>query len=128
MQRWGQNLGSVGEAAAQVAKARELAEEADRVAREYEEAFRESYGQVADQGTNGELPTDPRLASEVESVRNRANQATTAEEWRGVAADASTLPTLYGYTHAADEDRLTNPRGGPNTEARADSLVARQDT
>lgn len=120
LQRWGANLKGAEDAAAEVAAKYQQAEDAA-------EAFRSTWGKVANQGEN-ELPVSNRVKADVDSITTRAKKAATAAEWRSVGADAATLPAAYQREHETDEDRLNAPRGSRARERRADVSVAEQDT
>lgn len=119
LQRWGANLHSAEDAAAEVARLYAIAEAAA-------DQYRDTIGKVSAQAET-ELPATPRMQAEVAGVHERAKTAASADSWRGVAADAATLPSIYQMEHAADEDRLRAPRNSRVAEKRADVATAEQD-
>lgn len=119
LQRWGRNLEGLDEYASEVASAFARAEEAA-------EKYRQVARKISEQAGT-ELPASPRLIAEVESVAERSQHATSADDWKAVAADAGTLPTLYRMEHETDEDRMNNPRVSHQAEMRADVSSALQD-
>ncbi len=120
LQRWGRNLSGAAPAAAEV-------EAAYRRAEELKNQFQTVFGKIREQGESA-LPASDRLVSEIDSVHNRAAQASTAAAWRSVVADAETLPTIYQREHETDEDRVNAPRRSLQAEQRADVRAASQDT
>lgn len=119
LQRWGANLGGASQAADEVAR---LFAEAEAAKARFSEVF----GKMATQAES-ELPTSPTLVADVQSVKVRADQAASSDEWRAVAADAEALPATYRREHETDQDRLDSPRGGIAQEKRADVTTATQD-
>jgi len=119
LQRWGANLGSLEAAAAEIAADYARAEEK---AAQYQAIVAKLAAQY-----ETELPASNRLAAEVDALRGRAGQASSAEAWRSVSKDSATLPATYQREHETDEDRLAGGRGGRHRERRADVSTAEQD-
>lgn len=119
LQRAGKNLDGAEKAAEEVARKYAEAEEAAA-------AYRDAFGKMRDQFET-DLPTSPRLVADVQAVHARAGDATTADAWRGVAADAAALPGAYRREHETDIDRLDTPRTSHAAEKRADVTTAEKD-
>jgi len=119
LQRAGANLGGAEEAAAEVQR---LYAQAEAAKARFNEVFSRATTQM-----ETELPAAARLNAEMEATKAQAARATSADEWRAVAANAATLPATYRREHEVDEERLSGGRGGRHKEKRADVGYAEQD-
>lgn len=120
LQRAGRNLRGAEAAAAEVQRLYAQAEAAKA-------AFNTKFGRISHQFEN-ELPAGARLKAEVEATARQAQAASTADDWRAVAANTASLPAIYTQEHDTDEARLDgSERGGRHKERRADVSYAEQD-
>ena len=119
LQRAGANLGGVEEAADEMAAAYAAAEA--KAAN-----FTQTFGRMVDQMVN-DMPASAVLKADMEATRQKANRATTADEWREVVGQAATLKKVYDREHEVDQARLAGGRGGRHRERRADVTTAERD-
>ncbi len=119
LQRAGANLGGVEEAADEMAAAYAAAEA--KAAN-----FTQTFGRMVEQMVN-DMPASAVLKADMEATRQKANRATTADEWREVVAQAATLKKVYDREHEVDIARARGERGGQLREVRADVSAAMRD-
>lgn len=125
LQAWGRSLKNVEPAYGELRGMHREPVEADR-------RLATSLTRMA-QLSEHDLPVDKPLASEMGDLAATARRIADASEAlqadrQALAGRASGLPRMYDYHHGNDEDRLTEPRNGPQAEKRADVTHASQDT
>lgn len=124
LQRWGRNIGSIGQALAEVA-------DVDSKAHEAGKTVTAGIRKLAVQGENDQ-PASKRLVAELDHIA-RSSQRIDDEiealiaQRRALAAQAEALPARYRTDHETDEARLQGERGGRQREKRADVTAAEQD-